>query len=721
MPQLKTIICCAVLSLPFYLNSQNYYISSTDPLADDMNAGTSAGAPWQTFAPLNAQLSLMTIDTIFLKRGDVFRDSMFINNANGLVITGYGVGADPIITGSDPVTGWTFQSARFRANFSQQPTAFFVNDAEQIIARTPDEGLYNTIEAADTTYLKDAPLQSIGSGVLLNSWVCVHTKQWCWEKSAINSVNGDTIFYQNSTEQAGNLNYGYFLYNDSTYLSAAKEWWYNASLQRMYFIPQSGNPNAFNCEGSVRAYGIHFGAIASNVLVSGIAFEEQTASGVFIPFSGNNAITIDDCSFARQYIAGVQTEGTGTIISNCTFTQVDGLAVYLTGTATFAEVHHNNFQNNGGFRNSGVGEEINGSAIKGAYVDNCHIHHNIIDSTGYCGISMDGTYNLIERNIVSHAMLLNNDGAPLKAFGIASQNSTFRNNFVSNSEGNTEGTFSPDFVTPGIYFDFKTNNCIAENNTVYNHNGTGIFQNSGTQYNTIRGNVVYGSVYGYNLNGAHPNLNTPLIGMNIKHNYFFVTDTASYVMRHVDYTGNYNLGSIDSNVYFHPYRPAQYVFREPATPYTFSAWQNEGFDVNSRDAWVNWTFPQRSDTLIMNQTDNVATINLGTTLYLDLDSNIVCGNVTLQPYTSIILINTFTSCNPSGISETNNQSVSLYPNPASDEVKFNKIQSHISVYSLQGQLLLEAFDSMVLNVAALPNGIYYVRTESGSARLAVSH
>lgn len=720
MPRNKTLVFIFTLFLTRTLFAQNYYISSTDPLASDLNPGTSALSPWRTFSPLNALPTLLNTDTIYLKRGDVFRDSMYINNANGLVISGYGLGADPIISGSDPITGWIFQAARYQANFTQQPIAFFVNDREQIIARTPDEGLYNTIDDADTTYLKDAPLQSIGVNVLLNSWVCLHTKQWCWEKSAISSVNNDTVFYQNSTEQAGNMNYGYFLYDDSTYLSAAKEWWYNATLQRMYYIPQAGNPNAYNCEASVRSYGIHFGANASNVQILGIAFEEQSASGVYIPLSANMNITINDCSFARQYIAGVQTEGTGTIISNCSFTQVDGLAVYLTGTATYAEVHHNSFQNNGGFRNSGVGKEINGSAICGTYVDNCHIHHNVIDSTGYCGISMDGNSNLIERNIISNAMLLNNDGAPLKAFGIASQNSTFRNNFVSSSEGNTEGTFSPDFVVPGIYFDFKTNNCTAEYNTVYNHNGTGIFQNSGTQFNTLRGNVVYGSVYGYNLNGAHPNLNTPLTGMDIKRNYFFVTDTASYVMRHVDYTGNYNLGSIDSNVYFHPYRPSQYVLREQSTTYTFPLWQNEGFDGNSRAAWVNWTFPQRFDTLIMNQTDNIATINLGTTQYLDLDSNIVCGSVTLQPYTSVILINTFTTCSPAGLVESTAQNLYFYPNPAVSEIKFDEVQSYAAVYSLQGQLLIESTNTNTLDVSPLCNGIYLLRTRSGSARLVVS-
>ena len=124
--------------------------------------------------------------------------------------------------------------------------------------------------------------------------------------------------------------------------------------------------------------------------------------------------------------------------------------------------------------------------------DSNYFHHNNIDSSGYCGISADGAHNLVERNIVDHSMLIENDGGGIKGWGAGTTQSVYRNNFISNGDGNTEGTYQSNFITPAIYFDFNVNNCTISNNTVYNHNKKGIFQNSSNHDNTITGNVIIG-------------------------------------------------------------------------------------------------------------------------------------------------------------------------------------------------------------------------------------
>jgi hypothetical protein len=53
---------------------------------------------------------------------------------------------------------------------------------------------------------------------------------------------------------------------------------------------------------------------------------------------------------------------------------------------------------------------------------------------------------------------------------------------------------------------------------------------------------------------------------------------------------------------------------------------------------VSWTLPTSYDTLLVNATDNTVTIPLLANQYFDLDSNTVCNSITLQPYTSRILI-----------------------------------------------------------------------------------
>ena len=698
--------------------AQNYYVSSS---ATTNGSGT-IFSPWNSFTPLNALLATSApIDTIFLKSGDVFREQITIATASNFVITSYGAGNNPIISGADSVLSWTpvASTQYWQANFSQPVVNFFVNDIEQIIARYPDENSpYLTTDAGTTNNtLIDAGLSLISTATLNQSQVCVHTAQWCWEKSPITSSTSTSITYLNPTLRAPTANYGYFLYDHISYLTTGKEWIYDANNQTVYYQPVIGDPNTYLCEASVRPYGILLNSGVSNVSISNISFEKQTESGVAILNSNNQNIIIDNCNFARQYKYGAEVDGKYAKISNSYFREVDGLAVYIKSNGTGTEVHHNTFRNNGGFRNSGIGLEINLSSIKGAYVDSCHIHHNNIDSAGYCGISMDGKYNLIERNIVKNAMLINNDGAALKSFGLGSQHNIFRNNFVSKSDGNTVGTPNGSFITPAIYFDFSTNYCTIKDNTIYDRLKKGIFLNSGTNNNTVIGNVVYGGNYLLDFNGS-PIIPTPMSGMTVKNNVLFAKEPTAYIVRMVDNTSGYNHGVIDSNYYFQPYNSNNYVFIPPSTANNFSTWQsNTGYDLHSKSSFVNWTLPVSNDTLLMNQTDNVVTISLGPNEFLDLDSNIVCGSIVLQPYTSKILINTNNICSTTGIDENNTEKdVFIFPNPFSSATTLQTDNvfkdATLIVYNLQGQQVKQIKNisgkTITLHRDYLPMGLYFI-------------
>lgn len=711
---LTTII--TVIFLGLETQSQNYYVSSSAAT----NGSGSMVSPWNSFASLNTLLATSApIDTVFLKSGDVFRDQITVALASNFVITSYGTGNKPIISGADSVISWTTISTYWQANFSQPITNFFVNNQEQIIARYPDESSpYLTVDAGTTnSTLNDAGLSIISSTTLNQSQVCVHTAQWCWEKSPITSSTSNSITYLNPTLRVPTANYGYFVYDHISYLTTGKEWKYDASSQKIYYQPVTGDPNTFLCEASVRGYGILLNAGVANINISNITFEKQSESGVGILNATNQNIIIDNCNFARQYKYGVEVHGKYAKISNSYFREIDGLAVYLNASGTGAEVHHNIFRNNGGFRNSGIGLEINLSSIKGAYVDSCHIHHNDIDSAGYCGISMDGKRNLIERNIIKNAMLLNNDGAALKSFGVASQYNIFRNNFVSKSDGNTANTPSGSFITPAIYFDFSTNNCTIQDNTIYDRSKKGIFLNSGTNNNTVIGNVVYGGNYLLDFNGS-PIIPTPMNGMTVKKNILFAKDATAYILRMVDNTSGYNHGVIDSNYYFQPYNSNNYTFIPPSTNWNFSTWKsNTGYDINSKSSFVNWTLPTSDDSLFMNQTDNIVTISLGATEFLDLDSNVVCGSIILQPYTSKILINTNNICSTTGIDENNTEKdVFIFPNPFSSttSVQTDNVfkDATLIVYNLHGQQVKQikniSGQTVTLHRDNLPMGLYFI-------------
>jgi len=114
---MRTIFNIFVLTLGMTLvllcggaaQATTYYVSSSQ--GNDGNAGTSASAPWQTLAHVNAQ-TFNAGDTILFNRGDVWNESLTppSSGASGNPITfdAYGVGAPPNFTGyyEVPASAW---------------------------------------------------------------------------------------------------------------------------------------------------------------------------------------------------------------------------------------------------------------------------------------------------------------------------------------------------------------------------------------------------------------------------------------------------------------------------------------------------------------------------------------------------------------------------------------------------------------------------------------
>ncbi|MGB3947646.1 MAG: T9SS type A sorting domain-containing protein [Bacteroidia bacterium] len=699
------------------LNATNYYLSNS---GNDNNSGTSSSSPWASISKLNT-VTYLPGDTVFFEASDVFSGQ--INIANGgtssqyVVFTSYGSGAKPIITGADTIiTTWTNAGTVngltiYETPFNQTPKSFFVNNQEQTIARYPNVS-YLTLDSAQTTYLKDASLSSIAPNIINDSKLCVHSEQWCWELTNVNSFSGTQIMLSPATIRKSKDKYSYFLYDNINHLDTVGEWKYDSGAIK-YIALGNQNPNNLTCLASIDTNGLVISGNASYIEINNLAFEKQINAGVLISEINNRYIKVNNCYFRHQFNYGVNDKGRYNEIYNSYFREVNGLAIFVDGSALKSTIHHNTFRNIGPFRNYGVGQEINLSAIKISFRDSCYIHHNDIDSTGYCGISADGKYNTIERNIVKHAMLKNNDGAALKSFGTASQYNVFKNNFVSLSDGNTEGTYSADFVTPAIYFDFSTNNCTIHENTIYSHSKKGIFQNSANHHNTVTNNVVYRASIGIDLNGS-PIISSPyMTNMTVKHNTFIALDNNSYIIRQLDHSGTNNIGIVDSNYYFQPFNANKYAFRPPSTYYSFSQWQAEGFDANTQENFITWTYPTRYDTLFINPTDNSASINLGANVYLDLDSNIVCGTLTLEPYTSKVLIYTTQTCTVGIKNSKYHTEFIAFPNPASDVLYLKNTTgiSGIEIVDINGRLVekLEYTLDTEINISSYKQGVYIIK------------
>jgi hypothetical protein len=706
----------------------NYYVAAN---GNDLVPTPSISTPWQSLAPL-AGVTFMPGDTVFLRSGDTFRGTLTINQGGSslapLVITAYGSGARPVISGAVEVTGWSSTGAVRTATLGLEAHGLFANGNEQPLARYPDDGQYLWLDSAQTGYLHDNDVAALDPSYLNGSRLCIHTAQWCWEMTGVTTVQGDKVNYSLATQIPAIAGYAYFLFDNVNLISISGEWKYDLPGQTVHYMPPVGiEPAEMLMEASVFNHGIEFAQNASHVKVMGVAFEKQANSGIYIGTSDNRNIEVRNCSFAHQNQHGVQDRGRHNTIADCTFRQVNGIAVYVTGTGGATEVHHNTFKRIGEYRNRGIGTQVNLSAIKAAFVDSCHIHHNDIDTTGYCGISADGGHHTIERNIVRHAMRLNNDGAALKSYGPLTHHTVFRNNFVSESDGNTEGTANGNFFTPGIYFDFQVNNCEISNNTVFDMGGgRGVFLNSGTSDNLVSGNIIHGGDYLIDINGAQ-SLQVPLTNTTITDNHLFALWPQAFLYRQVDYTNAFNQGLIDGNRLFHPYSPNQIARRmvgNSPVVMDFNDWQAAGNDINGQVGWLDWADNEDYSELFMNQTDDPLTISLNGVLYLDLDSNEVCGSITLQPYTSKILINTGLGCTATEtLGQTQGHGLIAYPNPTEGRFILETGESTnavVLVYDMHGKVIGEHTSvngRCTIDIGSFAPGVYVLRSGGETLRV----
>ena len=69
--------------------------------------------------------------------------------------------------------------------------------------------------------------------------------------------------------------------------------------------------------------------------------------------------------------------------------------------------------------------------------------------------------------------------------------------------------------------------------------------------------------------------------------------------------------------------------------------------------------------------------------------------------------------------ELENNNVSFYPNPATDNVNFAKRLTNVEVYNAQGSLVETLGSANALNVASYEAGVYFIKATEGTSRVVV--
>ena len=477
-------ILISVVLLSFFDKAQagnNYYFSSS--IGDDSRTSLQAqnpNTPWKSITKLNAFFSsLAPGDSILFKRNEVFYGTITPTVSGTLalpiVISAYGTGAKPVITGFTTITGWTNEGGGIYSKVitaASTPNVVTVNGVNTPLGRYPNAGTANngflTIDSFNgTTSINDAATPSTETN-WTGAMMMVRFDHWLLNRCPVTNHSGTTITYSNLISYTPKAEWGFFFQNHIKTLDQFGEWCYVGGKLSMYF--GSSNPDTYNVNIStinrvVSVVSKNYITI-HNLNLQGANFEAVYSTGSYIivkncniSFCGDNAITlstnanyntVDNCDIMQIQNRGILGLATNPTIKNC----------YIHAIAMLP----------------GMGNSVNKGqtaiAIQGTGVNNSLIEYNRIDSVGYQGILFSGNNSIVRYNHVTNFNFNLDDGAGIYTGGNNFTGRKIFNNVVINNFGITAsyGTNVTTVNSMGIYLDDNSTYVEVFNNTVATHN-----------------------------------------------------------------------------------------------------------------------------------------------------------------------------------------------------------------------------------------------------------
>src|SRR5580658_7965305 len=189
----------------FPVRGNTYYFSSVD--GDDTRSPAQAqqgGMPWRSMAKLNQVFpQLQPGDSVLLKRGEVYYGSI-VAGASGaegrpIVLSAYGQGYEPIISGFSRLTWWQAGSANGVWQAPCQGCGLRVNmvtveNVAQPMGRYPNSG-YLTIQThSGNNSITDPGLS--GGADWTGAEVVIRKNRFIIDRSTILSQQGGTLTYK---------------------------------------------------------------------------------------------------------------------------------------------------------------------------------------------------------------------------------------------------------------------------------------------------------------------------------------------------------------------------------------------------------------------------------------------------------------------------------------------------------------------------------------------
>src|SRR5665647_881342 len=245
---MKNALIIIFLVFSTIASATDYYISSSGN--DTNNNGLSSSAPWKTIARVNSAFSIMKPgDRILFNRGDTFYGTITVTKSGSagspIVISAYGSGVNPIITGFTTITGWTNEGNGIYSKVitsEAQTNMVTIDGINTGMGRYP-KSTYLIYESFST----NVSITDNGLGDATN-WTgaeaVIRKNDWTLDRCTITNHTGNVLTYTSlGTNQNATAKYGYFIQNDLRCVTNYGDWYHNKSTGKFYMYFGTVDPS----------------------------------------------------------------------------------------------------------------------------------------------------------------------------------------------------------------------------------------------------------------------------------------------------------------------------------------------------------------------------------------------------------------------------------------------------------------------------------------------
>ncbi len=618
-------------------NATIYYFSES---GNDNNAGTSESSPFKTLKKLNS-LSLVAGDFVLFKKGEIFQGSIIIKDngsaGNPITFSSYGSGANPVITGFTTVDLWRQKSKNIWESTNAVSSLNYtnmvvINGVNTPMGRYPNSGYFLYNNPTTNPY-------SISSTDLSNNinWtgaeLVANNTTYTIIRNPIVSQNGNTIFFAHNKNDIGwqkapgYLVPKFFIQNDLRSLDANNEWYFDPNTKKINIyntsMPTGVQVSAEDMLVNITSYGRDY------ITINGIDFTGANKAAVEIHNSKN--ISVNNCNFNYSGVNAIHADygsnQDSIMVMNCTFENSNNCAINLSLNCTNAIINNNIIRNTGmvmGMMQNGGSSAIAINVLGAGSI----ITNNVIDSVGYSGIHISGNDTRVSANYVKNFCLQLLDGAGIYTYngwpGTEEKGLNIYDNIVLYAGNKNEG----------IYLDDKTNNAQVYNNTIA-YCSRGIYLHNTWNVN-VHGNTCFG-----NSDAAMVSISdnkTVTAKNNAFYNNILIAKNSSDKLGSFEFLHENETAS-DSNYFVrlsHNNNAFKMKYNGAVSNNDLPQWQS----TKSLDAHSHLLSVDNANNIKLeyNATSKPETIKIGDGNYVDPSGKAYNNSVTLQPYTSVVLI-----------------------------------------------------------------------------------